>query len=269
MTEPQTEAEIESNAAPQSYERGYALTRQALIFRYPTVLLHGDKLKGALAAVNAALGKLLRLDADELSVMDDILPVGSKGDNFSYVAFYDGSGDGVFVAERAMRLLPQAIQQAAVHLEHCPFTRGCTDCLRGFTTQFLAMDGSRDEALEVCRFMLGDGYLTVGNSTSLNPEQCSPDEVLRVTTQGYEVEVRITLSSWARRLPHQGGNVFRLISAALGQLRQQTKSVGIYCDLPYVVDALNGHKGIQKEAATFNRCMFELLRFDWYKAYKG
>ena len=269
MTEPQTEAEIERNAAPRSYERGYVLTRQALIFRYPTVLFPGGNLKAALAAVTAALVKLLRLDADELSVVDDIRPAGSNRDNLAYVALYDGSGDGVFVAERATRLLPQAIQQAASHLEQCEFARGCPDCLRGFTTQFLAMDGVRDEALEVCRFMLGDGYLTLGNKDSLEERQCSPDDVLRVTASGSEVEVRIALSAWSRRLPHQGGNVFRLISAALGQLNGETKSVGIYCDIPYVVDALNGHKGIQKEAGTFNRCMFELLRFDWYKAFKG
>jgi hypothetical protein len=274
MTEPQTKSEIESNAAPRAYERGYVLTRQALIFRYPTVLFHGGKLKGALAAVNSALVKLLRLDADELSVMDDIRPVGSNGDNFSYVAFYDGSGDGVFVAERAMRLLPQAIQQAALHLEQCGFARGCPDCLRGFTTQFLAMDGARDEALEVCRFLLGNAYLKLEHADLAGQAHDEPEQVLRVTTQGSDIEVRITPSVWSGRMPCDGrnvnSNVFRLISTALGQLPRETKSVGIYFSgFPWVVNALNGCGGIDKGLAAFSRCMFELLRFDWFRAYKG
>ncbi len=274
MTEPQTKADIQSDAAPQSYERGYVLTRQALIFRYPTVLFHGGKLKGALAAVNSALVKLLRLDADELSIMDDIRPVGSNEDNFSYVAFYDGSGDGVFVAERAIRLLPQAILEAASHLEECEFARGCPDCLRGFTTQFLAMDCTRDNALEVCRFLSGNSYLKLEFADLAGQAQDEPEQVLRVTTRGSDIEVRIAPSVWTGRMPCDGGNVngnvFRLISEALGQLKPGTKSVGIYCSgFPWVVNALNGCGGIDKGLAAFNRCMFELLRFDSYKAYKG
>jgi hypothetical protein len=252
-----------------TYKRGYVLKRQAMIFRYPVKLFRGsDKVRAAIAAISGALVQLLRIDASDLAVVDKITPAGDSNEEFEYIALYDGSGLGSFVAEHASRMLRMAIRQAAEHLTTCKFDRGCPDCLRALQTQFLAMDGKRDEALEVCNFMLGTGYL-VPSCFDSQAEQYEPDAVMRIISSGENVEVRVVPSVWSGSDLYNSDNLFRLIQAGIEHLPPNVKDIVIVSRLSYIVDAFNGKCAIDKDASEFKRCLFDLLRFRSYQAIQG
>lgn len=262
----------------QEFQLGYQLTRQAIILRFDRKICFQPTHALSLAA---SLGKAIidgyGLDEAEVRLLTEAVP--SKLDpeeaDFSYIIFYDSSGNGNIPFQRIFTEFDRVISLAYKKLSECPgspgqpCTKGCYACLRSYYTQHAASAVEKPTALMFLGYLLGKNPFI----PSVQPYEKTPDQfdlILAVQRQGNQWHVQGHRQMYTTEIvDEQNQTLFNLLIQVIqAEFSTETKSLKIIATDGYIVDAINQGK-INKNKEAFARLQFNLLRFQYVQAEKG
>jgi hypothetical protein len=264
--------------AGQEFQLGYQLQRQALILRFDQrICFQSTHTVSLAAALSRAIIDGYGLDEAEIRLITDAHPLkpDPEESDFTYIIFYDASGNGNVPFQRIFLEFDKLIALAYKKLSECPGThgqpciKGCYACLRSYYTQYAAPAVDKPTALMFLGYLLGKNpFIPSIQSFEKMPDQF--DLVLTVQRQGNQWRVQGKRQLYIDEIIGEQNQVLfdLLVQAIQAEYSFEIKSLNIIASDGYIVDAIN-QGNINKNKEAFARLQFHLLRFHHVRAERG